>query len=180
MLVNVFKKVLLAGDHAHLDNFYTIVPALCLSWVEASLVAKDRMFKQNRSKEAYYTDDGFAVGVAYVLAILEQGSRFDSLHWFERVKAKLLADEAELAENLAKRAAKAKAKEKARKAASSTFGFLSGASAPKDDDDDEEEEAARAVSTLQLTARRVHAAKRENELLFFSISGARVFFRRDE
>ncbi|EGB07736.1 hypothetical protein AURANDRAFT_27432, partial [Aureococcus anophagefferens] len=156
VLVNVFKKVLLAGDHAHLDNFYTIVPALCLSWVEASLVAKDRMFKQNRSKEAYYTDDGFAVGVAYVLAILEQGSRFDSLHWFER------------------------AKEKARKAASSTFGFLSGASAPKDDDDDEEEEAARAVSTLQLTARRVHAAKRENELLFFSISGARVFFRRDE
>ncbi|KAH8053835.1 hypothetical protein JL722_9315 [Aureococcus anophagefferens] len=155
VLVNVFKKVLLAGDHAHLDNFYTIVPALCLSWVEASLVAKDRMFKQNRSKEAYYTDDGFAVGVAYVLAILEQGSRFDSLHWFERVKAKLLADEAELAENLAKRAAKAKAKEKARKAASSTFGFLSGASAPKDDDDDEEEEAARAVSTLQLTARRV-------------------------
>ena len=181
VLVNVFKKVLLAGDHAHLDNFYTIVPALCLSWVEASLVAKDRMFKQNRSKEAYYTDDGFAVGVAYVLAILEQGSRFDSLHWFERVKAKLLADEAELSENLAKRAAKAKAKEKARKAASSTFGFLSGASAPKDDDDDdEEEEAARAVSTLQLTARRVHAAKRENELLFFSISGARVFFRRDE
>ena len=138
------------------------------------------MFKQNRNKEAYYTDDGFAVGVAYILAILEQGSRFDSLHWFERVKAKLLADEAELAENLAKRAAKAKAKEKARKAASSTFGFLSGASAPKDDDDDEEEEAARAVSTLQLTARRVHAAKRENELLFFSISGARVFFRRDE
>lgn len=115
MLVNVFKKVLLSGDHAHLDNFYTIVPALCLSWVEASLAAKDRMFKQNRARtwnprlfshggayrrtrtcftalsrrkfrtrplnsgEAYYTDDGFAVGVAYILAILEQGSRFDSL-----------------------------------------------------------------------------------------------------
>lgn len=62
VLVNVFKKVLLSGDHTHLDNFYTIVPALCLSWVEASLVAKDRMFKQNRQQEAYYADDGFAVG----------------------------------------------------------------------------------------------------------------------
>jgi WASH complex subunit 7 len=119
VLVNVFKTVLLSGEHAHLDNFYIIVrravfssppaqrepwrpprcetntplrvvaacqvPALCISWVESSLLAKDRMYKQqvHRTSEAYYADDGFALGIAYVLAILEQGSRFDSLHWFK-------------------------------------------------------------------------------------------------
>ena len=205
VLVNVFKKVLLSGDHAHLDNFYVIVPALCASWVEASLVAKDRMFKQNRQREAYYADDGFAVGIAYVLAILGQGSRFDSLHWFDRVKTKLLADEKELDDRLSAREAKRHQRlarqKQAALAAKSTFSFLSGSrdKAPPadnnndDDDDDDDDTGARA---LQLTARRIKATKRENELLYFSISGpslcilfcllilsssgARVFFRRDD
>jgi len=177
VLVNVFRKVLTAGDHAHLDNFYTIVPALCLSWVDASLLAKDRMFKQHRTAEAYYTDDGFAVGIAYVLAVLEQSAKFDALHWFDVVKDKLLCDEAALNATLSQRAEKAKAREKRRRAASSAFGFLSSAAskeaAANDDDDDEDDGAA-----LQLSARRIVATKREHELLFFSISGARVFFRR--
>ncbi|KAJ8601416.1 hypothetical protein CTAYLR_005928 [Chrysophaeum taylorii] len=184
VLVNVFKKVLLSGDHAHLDNFYTIVPALCLSWVDASLLAKDRMFKQNRTREAYYADDGFAVGIAYVLAILEQGSRFDSLHWFDRVKSKLLADEAQLEKRLVAREEK-KARDKKRS------WFLSSGKhkqpnrqrdeqqegGNEEEEDGDDDSNARA---LQLTGRRIKATKRENELLYFSISGARVFFRRNE
>ena len=185
VLVNVFQKVLLSGEHGHLDNFYMIVPALCTSWVEASLVAKDRMFKQNRQREAYYADDGFAVGLAYVLAILGQGSRFDSLHWFDRVRDHLLQNEKELDQRLAAREKKRLAREERKKLLkaqqSSTFSFLSSRKAtedskPDDDDDDDDDDAGRA---LQLTGRRIKATKRENELLFFSISGPSFFVPSD-
>lgn len=50
------------------------VPALCISWIDASLLAKDSMYKTTRgvTKEMYFTDDGFPVGIAYCLAILKQ------------------------------------------------------------------------------------------------------------
>ena len=41
VLVNVFQSVLLTAEHDHLKTFYMIVPALCISWIEASLIAKD-------------------------------------------------------------------------------------------------------------------------------------------
>lgn len=86
--------------HKHLDNFYMIVPALCVAFVEDSMLGKEMMHKPrpNRRGEAYYTDDGFAMGLAYVLAILEQGTKFDSLHWFEGVEKKLSGDEKALSE----------------------------------------------------------------------------------
>lgn len=44
--------------------------------MEASIAAKDNMHKVGSrsmtSKEMYFTDDGFAMGVAYCLAILKQ------------------------------------------------------------------------------------------------------------
>jgi hypothetical protein len=40
VLVNVFQSVLLTAEHDHLRTFYMIVPALCISWIEASLQAK--------------------------------------------------------------------------------------------------------------------------------------------
>lgn len=52
------------------------VPCLCLSWIDASLQAKDAMLKKTSrtgaAREMYFTDDGFPMGIAYCLAILKQ------------------------------------------------------------------------------------------------------------
>lgn len=70
--MKVFSEVFVNSSNAHLRNFYAIIPALTISHVEAMLVAKDRMFKQG--KECYFTSDGFAIGLAYILKILDQVS----------------------------------------------------------------------------------------------------------
>lgn len=71
---------------SHLRNFFLIVPALTLSFVDSLRTAKDRMEKNVKGTECYFTDDGFAVGLAYILAILKQDRSFDSLHWWDSIK----------------------------------------------------------------------------------------------
>eukprot|EP00606_Chrysophyceae_sp_TOSAG23-5_P000989 GSChrysophyteH2.ASY1.ANO1.1643.1 assembled CDS len=163
VLVNVFQK-----------NFYLIVPSLCISWVEASLQAKDCMYKATRGvvREMYYTDDGFPVGVAYCLAILKQTRKFEALHWVDTVRTKYKEDSRKIAEQEAARDAreaqkKAKREEKEKKSRS-WFSL---------EEDYEEQEAN---YTLQVSAKRLEAHRRETEQLFYCLSGAGIFFKRTD
>ena len=81
------------------------MPALCISWIDASLQAKDNMYKATRgvTKEMYFTDDGFAVGIAYCLAITKQTRKFEALHWIDTVRTKLKNDSKVLEDQQAKR-----------------------------------------------------------------------------
>ena len=176
VLVQVFKEVLLGGadEHSQLDNFFMIVPSLCLSWVEASLQAKDMMYKKNRTlRDAYYSDDGFAMGVAYILSILQQNEHFDALHFFQSLEKKYRADELKLRELQAAQEEKAKKKEATK---SKTRRFFSRNKDKMEDDDDSDDSGEEERSTLQLTAKRLAAHRRESEMLFFSLKGATIFF----
>merc|ERR1719231_943488 len=97
------------------------------------------------------------MGVAYILAIMDQGREFDSLHWFETVTLKHEQDKLELQAKQQQRAKEVRGKKGAR----------------HDMDED-------AVHTLQMTAKRMQQHKREFDLLFFSLSGARIFFKEAE
>jgi len=54
--------------------------------------AKEKLNKKNNTG-ASFSDDGFSMGVAYILRLLDQYHDFDSLHWFQSVKEKFLASQ---------------------------------------------------------------------------------------
>ncbi|KAE8882575.1 WASH complex subunit 4 [Phytophthora fragariae] len=161
VLVKVFQDVTASDEQKHLVNFYTIIPALTINYVETTVQAKDLMYKNTRRRESYFSDDGFAIGVAYILAILDQGEQFDALHWFEEVARKYKVEEEAYNEKQAEREAR-KREQAAKKQKETTAELI----------DDEEE-----VHTLQLTAKRIELNRREFDLLDWSLNGARIFFK---
>ncbi|KAL3664094.1 hypothetical protein V7S43_010979 [Phytophthora oleae] len=161
VLVKVFQDVTASDEQKHLVNFYAIIPALTINYVETTVQAKDLMYKNTRRRESYFSDDGFAIGLAYILAILDQGEQFDALHWFEEVVRKYKVEEEAYNEKQAEREAR-KQEQAAKKQKETTAELI----------DDEEE-----VHTLQLTAKRIELNRREFDLLDWSLNGARIFFK---
>ncbi|MEE6480161.1 hypothetical protein FKM82_012478, partial [Ascaphus truei] len=91
MLVDVFAPEFRSAKNIHLRNFYSIVPPLTLNFVEHSINCKEKLNKKNKVGAAF-TDDGFAMGVAYILKLLDQYQEFDSLHWFQSVREKYMKE----------------------------------------------------------------------------------------
>lgn len=85
MLVDVFATAFRDKRNAHLQLFYAIVPALTISYIEHIMMLKDKVIKQN--KNASFSDDGFPLGIAYILKLLDQDAAFDTLHWFDSLKS---------------------------------------------------------------------------------------------
>ena len=63
-----------------------------VNFVEYIMASKERINRKNVEGSAF-TDDGFAMGVAYLLTMLDQWEDFDSLHWFQSVKNKHVSEQ---------------------------------------------------------------------------------------
>uniref|UniRef100_A0A8D0GHR3 WASH complex subunit 4 n=1 Tax=Sphenodon punctatus TaxID=8508 RepID=A0A8D0GHR3_SPHPU len=146
MLVDVFAPEFRSPKNMHLRNFYIIVPPLTLNFVEHSISCKEKLNKKNKSGAAF-TDDGFAMGVAYILKLLDQYQEFDSLHWFQSVREKYVKE------------IRAVAKQQ------------NVQSTGQDE---------KLLQTMNLTHKRLDVCLQEFELLYFSLSSARIFFRADK
>jgi WASH complex subunit 7 len=99
------------SKESHLKSFYACVPALTLSFVDASKVAKDNLDKAHKGRVAYFADDGFALGVAFILAVLKQDRAFESMHWFASVEDTMRTDADKAKAELEKLSAKERAGE---------------------------------------------------------------------
>uniref|UniRef100_A0A3P8WCL7 WASH complex subunit 4 n=1 Tax=Cynoglossus semilaevis TaxID=244447 RepID=A0A3P8WCL7_CYNSE len=146
MLVAVFAPEFRSVKNMHLRNFYMIVPPLTVNFVEHSISCKEKLNKKNKSGAAF-TDDGFAMGVAYILKLLDQYLEFDSLHWFQAVRDKY------------KKELNTVLKEQNVQAIS---------------------QDEKLMQTMNLTQKRLDLYLQEFELLYFSLSSARIFFRADK
>jgi len=78
----------LSTKYNHLEIFYMFVPCLTLTFIRNQVKAKERITKKN-FKGGSVSDDGFILGVYYMLEILNQGNAFESIHWFEEVTEKV-------------------------------------------------------------------------------------------
>ncbi|XP_073949461.1 strumpellin and WASH-interacting protein isoform X2 [Choristoneura fumiferana] len=101
LLLDVFTPVFRNPKNVHLKNFYIIVPPLTLNFVEHMILSKDKMSKRNKVGAAF-TDDGFAMGIAYILKLLDQDSNFEALHWFDSVWKHIKEERKNLEEQKAK------------------------------------------------------------------------------
>jgi WASH complex subunit 7 len=137
ILVRVISQVLSQSPNSsHLKNFFVIVPAVSITFVEKMLTQKERIGKRSGT-EVSFTDDGFALGLAFILKILSQNDEFNTLHWFESVNSYVERKKAQL-------------------------------SRPESGNDSE---------TIAISSKRLMSLKKEYELLFYSFSGSRIFFR---
>ena len=91
ILVKNFDGVFESENCAHLKLFHFIIPSLSLNFIEHVIRGKDRIFKRN-NKDAFISDDGFALGIAYLLKILNQQHGFESLNWFTHMQEKFARD----------------------------------------------------------------------------------------
>eukprot|EP01087_Luapelamoeba_hula_P010422 TRINITY_DN2761_c0_g1_i4.p1 TRINITY_DN2761_c0_g1~~TRINITY_DN2761_c0_g1_i4.p1 ORF type:complete len:775 (-),score=117.22 TRINITY_DN2761_c0_g1_i4:17-2341(-) len=142
MLVNVFAGEFRDKRNSHLQNFYAIVPPLTLNFVHHIMKCKDKLYKKQLD-DVTFTDDGFVIGIAYILKLLDQYSHFDSLHWWDAVNEYIEQDKTRIT---------AEAKSNAKK--------------------DKED-----LQTLTLTQKKLNALLTEFQLLQFSFTGARIFFK---
>ncbi|XP_056631164.1 WASH complex subunit 4 [Diorhabda sublineata] len=99
LLVKVFVPVLRNKSNLHLKYFFIIVPPLTINYIEYSLNCKDRLNKRNKTEYAF-TDDGFALGLAYIIEILNQEEQVNGLHWFQSVQKKINNDKIKIKEQI--------------------------------------------------------------------------------
>ena len=145
MLVDVFATAFRDKRNAHLQLFYAIIPALTLSYIEHIMVLKDKAIKQN--KNASFSDDGFPLGIAYILKLLDQDAQFDTLHWFQSMKQHA-----------------AKQKEEAQNNTKKTS-FWNTKSNPQN-----------TKQTLKLTLQMIERQFKEYQLLETTVHSARILF----
>ncbi|XP_072328054.1 WASH complex subunit 4 isoform X2 [Scyliorhinus torazame] len=146
MLLDVFSPEFRNSKNMHLRNFYIIVPPLTLNFVDHSISCKEKLNKKNKVGAAF-TDDGFAMGVAYILKLLDQYQEFDSLQWFQSVREKYLREKNAVV---------------------------------KQQNVQSTNQDEKLMQTMNLTQKRLDIYLQEFELLYFSLSSARIFFRGDQ
>ncbi|XP_073827838.1 strumpellin and WASH-interacting protein [Musca autumnalis] len=161
LLVDAFQPFFRNPHNLHLRNFFLIVPPLIMNYVEYMLAVKSKINKKDR-EEAVLFDDGFAVGLAYILKLLNQVGDFNSLQWFTTVRERFEAERRKIKEMLL---------EINQKSNTTTSKSNTNAAASQKNENE------KLQQTLVLTERRINAHQMEYNLLYYNLCSAKIFFQ---
>lgn len=68
-----------------LKTFYTLIPAISINYLKHIVQGRENLTKRNNSN-AFISDDGFALGIVFMLRILGVTDEFQSLNWFDSIE----------------------------------------------------------------------------------------------
>ncbi|XP_019055712.1 PREDICTED: WASH complex subunit SWIP-like isoform X2 [Nelumbo nucifera] len=82
-LFTVFSKEIQSSKNIPFKDFHLIVPALVISLVDSRANCKDKLLRRSRDRgNQIVMDDGFIMGVAFLLKVTMQEKSFDQMYWF--------------------------------------------------------------------------------------------------
>ncbi|OVA07692.1 WASH complex subunit 7 [Macleaya cordata] len=82
-LLTAFSKEFQSIDNLPFRDFYLIIPHLVINLIDSKFNCKDNILRRGRDMgNQITTDDGFVMGVAFVLKVTGQEKSFDGLCWF--------------------------------------------------------------------------------------------------
>ena len=93
MIVRNFDGVTEGENTKHLRLFYLMIPPLCLNYIDHLQKGRETITSKNKNVGGFISDDGFALGIAYLLKILNQTEKFSGLNWFDSMIFKLDTDQ---------------------------------------------------------------------------------------
>jgi len=70
MIVRNFDGIIEQEGTKHLKLFYLMIPPLCLSYIDHVQKGIEKISSKNSNVGGFISDDGFALGLAYLLKIM--------------------------------------------------------------------------------------------------------------
>ena len=86
VLVTSFGDAISSSKIPEIELFSFLIPPLTLTFIDTAINARDNLMKKNKTEESsYFSDDGFMMGICYLLKIFSCDKKFESLNWFPSV-----------------------------------------------------------------------------------------------
>ena len=86
ILISSFRGSINTEKMPFIELFAFLLPPLIIQFINTAINARDNLLKKNKSEEcSYFSDDGFIMGMCYLLKLLMADKKFESLNWFPSV-----------------------------------------------------------------------------------------------
>ena len=86
VLINAFRPSINLEKIPNIDLFAFLLPPLTLTFIDNAINARDTLLKKKKTDESlYFSDDGFIMGMCYLLKLFLADKKFESLNWFSSV-----------------------------------------------------------------------------------------------